>query len=100
MLLNLLGLLRRDVADGRHSFQRHAKWAKEPQPAAVAEIEYRIRSGDVVRMGVSAHAVISRTTPPDRDGNITLPLIHTVKALGCQLGGRLVFALKTGRHSR
>jgi protein involved in polysaccharide export with SLBB domain len=54
---------------------------KKPQAVAPAP-EYRIHTGDVIKLDVWKQPEITSTVSVDREGNINMPLIRDVKAAG------------------
>ena len=55
---------------------------EKPLPKAPPEAEYRICTGDVLQISIYQHAELSRTVVVTPDGNITLPSVNAVKAVG------------------
>ena len=55
---------------------------EKPLPKAPPEAEYRICAGDVLQISIYQHVELSRTVVVTPEGNITLPSVNAVKAVG------------------
>jgi hypothetical protein len=51
-------------------------------PAPPSDNEYHICTGDVIQVSIYQHPELSRAVVANHDGNITLPAIRAVKAVG------------------
>ena len=59
-----------------------ARAQDQPLPKAPPDTEYRICTGDVLQISIYQHPELSRAVVVTQEGNITLPSVKTVKAVG------------------
>jgi protein involved in polysaccharide export with SLBB domain len=55
---------------------------EKPLPKAPSDTEYRICSGDVLQISIYQHPEFSKVVVVTQEGNITLPSVNAMKAVG------------------
>lgn len=63
-----------------------ARAQNKPLPKAPSDTEYRICTGDVLQIAIYQHPELSKAVVVTHEGNITLPSVSVVKAVGLSPG--------------